>query len=270
MKYLFDCWEKFAFGLRGRKLFLFLDYDGTLAPLEPRPNNAMITDETRSVLAGLSRAPAILLAVVSGRKLDDVKGKVGLDRIIYSGNHGLELSSPKVKFDQLATPGYRTILRKIRDALSSSLARIPGVVVEDKDITLSVHYRMAAPSDIPQVKTIFHEATILDLIRNKIKVKEQKMVLEVWPPVNWDKGKIVNWLLARQELAGDPDGRLPVYVGDDMTDEDAFRALKRRGVTIFVGGGQGRSEAEYYLKDQKEVAELLKLLLELQERRNIE
>ncbi len=264
MKYLFDCWDKLKACLREKSLFLFLDYDGTLAPLMPRPQEAQLPEETRSTLSELSHADKLLLAVVSGRKLEDVKRKVGLARIIYSGNHGLELSSPKVKFEELATPGYLCVLRRIRDDLTARLSGFPGVTFEDKDITFSIHYRTVDPSRIPELKTIFHEATIVYLIRNRIKIKEQNKVLEIWPPVNWDKGKIVKWLLARQELAGDAGDRLPVYVGDDMTDEDAFRALRERGVTIFVRGRPGVSDAEYYLKDQREVGELLKRLLELE------
>lgn len=264
MRYFFDYWDKLKDSFRGKHLFLFLDYDGTLAPLMARPGDALLPDETRMVLKQLSRSPNLLLAVVSGRKLDDVKRKVGLERIIYSGNHGLELDSPKVKFEELARPGYRSMLKRIKADLEHKLSAICGIDIEDKDITLAVHYRNVAPERIAEVKTIFHEATIVYLIKNKIKIKEQKMNLEVWPPVNWDKGKIVNWLLARQELAGDSDAVFPVYVGDDQTDEDAFRALKRRGLTIFVQGRPGDSAADYYLKDQKEVAELLKRLLEME------
>jgi trehalose-phosphatase len=264
MKYFFDAWDKLKDCLKGKHLFLFLDYDGTLAPLMARPAEAVLSEETRVVLQQLSREQNLLLAVVSGRKLDDVKRKVGIDRIIYSGNHGLELSSPRVKFEGLATPGYRTILKKIKAELERTLAGIRGAAVEDKDITLSLHYRTVVPGDIAQVKTLFHEATILYLVRNKIKIKEQNMDLEVWPPVNWDKGKIVNWLLTRQELSADPDSMFPVYVGDDRTDEDAFKALKFRGVTVFVRGRPGESAAEYYLNDQKEVTELLRRMLELE------
>lgn len=264
MRYLFDFWNTLKSRLKDKHLFLFLDYDGTLAPLMPRPNDAVLPEETRLVMSELAAERNLLLAVVSGRKLDDVKRKVGLERIIYSGNHGLELSSPKVKFEELASPGYRSILRKIRDELIGRLSAIPGVVIEDKDITLSVHYRMVDPENIPAVKTLFQEATIVQLIRGKIKIKEQKMLLEIWPPVNWDKGKIVKWLLARQELAADSGDRFPVYVGDDMTDEDAFRALKDTGLTVFVRNRPGDSEADYYLRDQKEVTQLLKRLLEME------
>ncbi|MGE5308128.1 MAG: trehalose-phosphatase [Deltaproteobacteria bacterium] len=263
MKYFFDCWDRLKDGLKDKQLFLFLDYDGTLAPLRARPGEALLPDETRSILQELSHENNLLLAVISGRKIDDVKSKVGLEHIIYSGNHGLELSSPHVKFDGLATPGYLSILRRIKTDLEQRLAPFRNALIEDKDITLSVHYRTVDPRDIPAVKTLFHEATILYLIRNKIKVKEQRMDLEVWPPVNWDKGKIVNWLLARQELAGDRPV-FPVYVGDDLTDEDAFRTLKCRGLTIFVCARPGNSAAEYYLKDQGEVAELLRRFLDME------
>jgi trehalose-phosphatase len=172
-----------------------------------------------------------------------------------------------VTFEELATPGYRRILQGIREDLFRKLPAIRGAVIEDKDITIAIHYRMVDPRQIPALKTIFHEATIVSLIRNKIKIKEHDMAFEVWPPVNWDKGKIVKWLLARQELSGESDGRVPLYIGDDLTDEDAFRALRQEGVTVFVRGSrQGETAAEYYLRDQKEVAQLLERLLELERR----
>jgi len=122
--------------------------------------------------------------------------------------------------------------------------------------------------NIPQVKTIFHETVILYLVRNKIKIKTGKMVLEVRPPSEWDKGKIVLWLLVRQKFALKDKSFVPIYIGDDKTDEDAFKVLKNNGITIFVGKPKP-SYAQYYLKDTNEVKEFLKRILLMQPDKNI-
>ena len=146
--------------------------------------------------------------------------------------------------------------------MEQKISYIRGAFVEDKGLSLSLHYRLVDKKQVPQIKTIFHEAVILYLVRNKIKIKPGKMVLEVRPPAEWDKGKVVLWLLARRNFISGEKNVLPVYIGDDITDEDAFRALKRKGLTVFVGE-PGDSKADYYLKNTEEVVKFLRLISDL-------
>lgn len=264
MKNLFKCWDNLKEKLSNKYIMLFLDYDGTLAPIVNMPQQASVSKEAKGLLSKLSKSHNCKLSIISGRALKDIKNIMGLKGIIYSGNHGLEIEGPKIKFEASVSSGYKATLEQIKEDLKNRLHSIKNVFVEDKGISLSIHYRLVNRKDIPKVKTIFHETTIFYLIRNKIKVKTGKMVLEIRPPHEWDKGKVVMWLLARQQFALNGEAVLPVYLGDDTTDEDAFKALKNRGITIFIGKPKP-SYAKYYLNNTDEVEEFLKRILEIQE-----
>ena len=266
MKNLFRHWDKLKEELSNRYIMLFLDYDGTLTPIVSSPRKALISREAKGILNELSNSPKCKLAIISGRGLKDIINIIGLKGIIYSGNHGLEIKGPKIKFESIVSSRYKAVLEQIKNDLNKKLSSIEGAFVEDKGLSLGLHYRLVDKNNIPQVKTIFHEAVILYLVRNKIKIKTGKMVLEVRPPSEWDKGKVVLWLLARQGFA--LKGFVPIYIGDDKTDEDAFKVLRNKGITIFVGKPKP-SYAQYYLKDTNEVKEFLKRILVMQTDINI-
>lgn len=263
MKNLFRDWDRIKKELSDKYIMLFLDYDGTLTPIVTTPGKAVISREVKELLNRLSKSPMCKLAIISGRALKDIKNIVGLKGIIYSGNHGLEIEGPKIKFKVSILPRHKATLEQIKNDLKKKLSSINGVFIEDKGLSLSLHYRLVNKEKIPQVKTIFHETITLYLARNKIKIKTGKMMLEVRPRLDWDKGKAVLWLLARQKFALREKGFVPIYIGDDKTDEDAFKVLKNKGLTIFVGKPD-RSFAQYYLKDTGEIKGLLKRILEIQ------
>ena len=262
MEYLFSHRNKLKDRLKDKFVLLFLDYDGTLTPIVETPDKAVISKERKDLLDKLSTSSHYRVAIISGRSLNDIKGLVGLKDIIYAGNHGLEIEGPKIKFESHVSLRLKSVIRNIAEELSKRLSSIKGVLIEDKGLTLSIHYRLVDKKNIPQVKTIFHETVILYLVRNKIKIKTGKMVLEVRPSSEWDKGKVVLWLLARQQFALGEKRVFPVYIGDDVTDEDAFKVLKRKGLTVFVGE-PGSSKADYYVKDPEEVTQFLRLILDL-------
>jgi trehalose-phosphatase len=268
MKNLFRHWDNLKKELSDKYIMLFLDYDGTLTPIVSMPDKAFISQEVKELLNKLSKSPKCKLAIISGRALKDIKNIIGLKGNIYSGNHGLEIEGPKIKFEPLVSLRYKAILEQIKNGLNKKLSFINGAFVEDKGLSLSLHYRLVDKEDIPQVKTIFHETIILYLVRNKIKIKTGKMVLEVRPPSEWDKGKIVLWLLARQKFAVKDKNFVPIYIGDDKTDEDAFKVLKNKGITVFVGEPKS-SYAQYYLGDSNEVKEFLKRILVMQTDKSI-
>jgi trehalose-phosphatase len=265
MKYALKELDALKKALEGKRVYLFLDYDGTLAPIAAKPALAAVPRKTMNVLEELAKNRNFQVAVISGRSLKDIKERLGLRNIIYSGNHGLEAQGPDLRFSAPVTLRYKKILGRIKNDLRLNLSRIPGVLLEDKGLSLSLHFRQAAGGDIPAVKAAFHETVKLYKERNKVKLREGKRVLEVLPPVEWDKGKVVLLLLrtARRQLLKKQDGIVPVYIGDDRTDEDAFKALGPRGVTIFVGRPK-RSRARYYVKGPAEAAKLLDRLAALQ------
>jgi len=265
MKNLFRHWDNLRKELSNKYVMLFLDYDGTLTPIVSTPDKAFIAQEIKRILNELSKSLRCKLAIISGRALKDIKNMIGLKRIIYSGNHGLEIEGPKIKFESPVSVRYKAILEQIKKELSLKLANIKGAFVEDKGLSLSIHYRLVDKKQVPLVKTAVHETAIVYLIRSKIKIKSGKKVLEIRPPVEWDKGKVVLWLLARQQFLLGENKIFPIYIGDDTTDEDAFKVLKKKGLTIFVGE-QGNSEAQYYLKTTEEVTECLSRILEIKQK----
>jgi trehalose-phosphatase len=218
----------------------------------------------KNLLTKISQNPRCKLAIVSGRSLKDIKERVGIDGIVYSGNHGLELQGPKIKYNAFVYPGYRMVLEEIKEKLLRDISQIDGALLEDKGFSLTLHYRQVKKELIPKLKTLFHEATAINLVKGKIKVKRGKMIYEIRPPVKWDKGRAVLWLISRWKFILGNENTIPVYVGDDVTDEDAFRAVKGKGLTIFVGGPR-QSQAEYYIKDCEETSEFLEQILQLQQ-----
>lgn len=263
MTYLFSDRKKIERLFRNKFVYLFLDYDGTLTPISETPDRAATPKGTKSILNRLSKEPNIKVAVVSGRSLNDIRKKVGLaGNMIYVGNHGFEIKGPKINFKSPVPVRYRKDLEEIKKKLKRSLSGIKGAIIEDKWFSISLHYRLAAKKDIQRIKTEFYAATIVYEVRNSITVRTGKKMLEIRPPVEWDKGKVVLWLLARRRfvLKNKKINLLPVYIGDDVTDEDAFGALKNRGLTVRVGKLKS-SKALYYLKNTGEVTEFLKEIL---------
>lgn len=262
MRYLFHNLERIKKNLKGKFLFLFLDCDGTLAPISDTPGKAVVPREARILLDLLSHKNNCRIAIISGRNLTDIKKRIGLKDIIYSGNHGFQIEGPKIRHELGIAAGYKEVLRRIKANLENKLSGIKGVFVEDKKLSLALHFRLADKKQLPFVKAAFYESTIFYLAGNKIKLSSGKKILEVRPPVYWDKGRAVLWLLARRQLIPGAKKVFPVYLGDDITDEDAFRALKRKGLTVFVGKSAS-SGADYYLKDTKEVIKFLRLIADL-------
>ncbi|MDD2752221.1 MAG: trehalose-phosphatase [Candidatus Omnitrophica bacterium] len=260
MDYFFAQLDKIEKLLSDKFILLLLDFDGTLTPIAKTPQDAVISKETKELLQKLSLASYCKIGIISGRSLEDLKNTVGLKGIIYSGNHGLEIQGPKIRFESRVSPGLKLAIRKIAQGLRKELAGINGALIEDKGLTLSVHYRLVDKQDLPVFKKIIAQVVHPYRAGDKIKIDSGKKVYEIKPPVQWDKGKVVLWLMARQQFSEGEIKVLPVYIGDDATDEDAFKALKRKGLTIVVGN-PNNSAADYYLKDAQEVIKFLRLVL---------
>lgn len=266
MDYLFNNPAKIEELLHNKFILLMLDYDGTLTPITGVPHKAAIPQETRELLQKLSKNYNCKISIISGRSLKDIKNMVGIQDIIYAGNHGFEIEGPKIKFESQVPPKFKSAIRNIAKELSERLSGIKGIIVEDKVLSLSIHYRLAGEKDIPELEKTISEVTGSSDVRDKIKVNLGKKVYEIKPNLKWDKGKIALWLLARQQFVMGENEVLPVYIGDDVTDEDAFKALKKQGLTIFVGV-PGDSKANYYLKNTEEVIRFLRLISQLKSSR---
>jgi trehalose-phosphatase len=255
MSSLWSAWPRLKPILEAkRRKVLFLDFDGTLAPIERTPDRACCPEPTLRLLGELSRRADCWLVIISGRSLGDLRRRLRLRRAWFVGNHGLEMSGRGLRTPERARQArqLKALLFVIVEKLRSDVGFLPGVIVEDKGFTVSVHYRNLPPECLPALTQAFH------YFRRRYRGqpllwRRGKMVYEVVPDVRWDKGE------AAAYVASHWPGALPIAIGDDRTDEDMFRALKRRGVTVRVGYDK-KSAADYYLKSQKDVHVLLERL----------
>ncbi|MBU0574004.1 MAG: trehalose-phosphatase [Candidatus Margulisbacteria bacterium] len=237
-----------------KKYFLLLDFDGTLTPIVSRPRLAKLSAGRKNVLTKLAKRKDLAVAIVSGRELDDLKRRVGLKDVIYIGNHGFQIEAGNRLVVHPIARKSQKLMERVYKELKAAM-NIAGVIIENKKYTLSVHYRRVKPGETGRVKRIFQKVTRPYLANKKIKVTGGKKVFEVRPNVVWDKGKAVAWLLERYNKGN----AIPVYIGDDTTDEDAFRYLNDKGETILVG--RKKTLARRRLASIEAVYKLLKELL---------
>ena len=234
---------------------LLLDYDGTITPIVKRPELAILPSDMGRLLGSLTRH--FKVAIISGRSLIEVKKLVGLRRVYYVGNHGLEISGPKVRIVKHEAKRARPIIAEVHRKLQKKTMMIEGVIVEDKGLTASVHYRLVKKDNLKNLKKIFEWIVKPHLDSGEIRVTKGKKVFEIRPNIEWDKGKAILWIIDTI----DPERKLiPVYIGDDQTDEDAFSALKSRGITILVSGKPKKSYAKFFLRNVDEVKTFLRKL----------
>ncbi len=255
-------WSEVKPRLASGRLAVFLDFDGTLAPIVRQPGQAAISPCLRRTLSRLSACPGVRVGVVSGRSLTDLKKRVRLRKIAYAGNHGLEIEGTGFRFRLRTPPDYPRTLARVRVSIAGLPSVFPGTEIEDKGLTLSFHYRRANRLIVPEAVAAFRRA--VRPYQNRLQIRTGKRILEIRPPAPWGKGEAVLWLLSNQVWLP---GRMPttaVYIGDDRTDEDAFRALRDDGVTIRVGRSV-RSAARYTIDDTESTARFLDRLVRLRE-----
>ena len=232
-----------------------LDYDGTLTPIVRRPQDAYLSAEMRRVLSAVSSL--IKVAVISGRDLEELRGFVNLDNIIYCGSHGFQISGPnslKMELDKAAAS--KEALAQTEKNLRDLLGTIDGVIIDTKKFGLSVHYRLVKPELIEQVKNSVRETAAAC---PELKITYGKMVVDLRPAVMWDKGMAVGWIA--DALFDNRDNVHPLYIGDDLTDEDAFCELHGWGSAILVGDHGEATFANYSLQSPGEVQLFLERLI---------
>lgn len=246
----------------GRSPILLLsDFDGTLCEFRNDPESVQLAESRRAALSTLARRPALCVGIVSGRRAADIRGRAALDGpVYYAGLHGMEILGPDGGFtvDQLAA--YRDRLQELRATLAAAVRHLDGVFLEDKDLSVALHVRAAAPADRARAEETFWTLASPALEAGRARVQRGHCVFELLPDIAWNKGNAVRW------IEGDATRRLgapmrTVYLGDDRTDEHAFEAVGDRGVTVIVG--RAPSAAAHRLPDPAAVEQLLDRLVSL-------
>ncbi|KAK9994193.1 hypothetical protein SO802_023896 [Lithocarpus litseifolius] len=269
--------EQIANHAKGKRIALFLDYDGTLSPIVDNPDCAFMSDAMRAAVKKVAKY--FPTAIISGRSRDKVYDFVGLTELYYAGSHGMDIMGPvrqsisgdhpncirstdeQGKEVSLFQPAgeFLPMIDEVFRSLVESTKDIIGAKVENNKFCVSVHYRNVDEKNWNAVAQC-----VDDVLKDypRLRLTHGRKVLEVRPVINWDKGKAVTFLLESLGLS-DCDDVLPIYVGDDRTDEDAFKVLREgnQGYGILVSSAPKESIADYSLRDPSEVMEFLKSLV---------
>ena len=234
-----------------RQPAVFLDYDGTLTPIVDHPDDAVLDDAMRGVLDRLRRLCPV--AIVSGRDLADVRERVAVSGTWYAGSHGFDIAGPdgeRGSYQEGAD--YLPALGAAETALHESLDAVEGCLVERKRFSLAIHYRRVPDASFDTVRAAVERVHDMQA---ELRLSHGKKLFELQPDIDWDKGRALEWLMRRLGLSSTD--HVVVYIGDDVTDEDAFRALERDGVGIVVSAVPVCTRAAYRLEDPAAVRRFL-------------
>ena len=237
--------------LKQKRVLLLLDFDGTLCPLVSHANRARLTSARRKLLRELAIEPRYL-AVISGRSLTDLQKRVALRGITYCGSFGLEMRGPKWKFLHPRVPAFENKLKILRNNLSTLLRDIPGIHIEGKKWSLTLHYRNVPNRYLPLWRARMASFRRQGGLRDFRQIQGDR-AREIFPDVGWDKGDAALLLWHRM------DKPYLLAIGNDSADEDMFRVIRRKGSAIRVGRKNG-SWAPYYLRDVKQIYRFLEEL----------
>ncbi len=248
--------------LRVRTPAILLDFDGTLANIVPDPDAATLPDGTGAALRRL--AAACPVAVISGRDLTDVQARIGIPGIRYAGSYGSELAGPHgERYDDPDAVAAIALLAQVSRRLEHRLRAIPGVVVEHRRFVVTVHWRAAPPECVEDVTTAVAE---IAGAQDRLRILRGRRVFEVISARAPDKGAALRRIL---DQITEPQALVPIYFGDDPTDEDAFDALADKGIGIVVRSEEAddrRSAAHFAVNSPEQVRDVLIRLADLLDR----
>ena len=250
----------------GKRLVVFLDYDGTLTPIVSRPDAAVMSAPMRQTLREL--AEHCIVAIVTGRSMSKIVDFVNLDELYYAGSHGFDIRGPSgSSVRHQVADDMRPAMEETMDALARRVAHVAGAELEDNYMSVSVHYRAVAEDQVADVEDSV-DSYVSEASHPLVK-HHGKKVFELRPKVDWNKGHAVVWLAKYMAttLGCAPDDLVPVYIGDDVSDEDAFTALAKmpQCITVKVSATPAPTRAHFRIRDPSEVRQFLRRLTELAE-----
>ncbi|XP_052184508.1 probable trehalose-phosphate phosphatase D isoform X2 [Diospyros lotus] len=248
------CFKGMMSTAKGKKIIVFLDYDGTLSPIVNDPDRAFMSDRMRSAVHEVARR--FPTAIISGRSRDKVYEFVQLDEVYYAGSHGLDIRGPPLQLKSYdAKYQTRALDKKMLKEFEKKTSEIQGVVIEDNRFSISVHYRHVQEKDYGILQEAVH--SVLAKYPCFHLTKGLK-VLEIRPSIKWNKGHALEYLLDTLGFTSSSNF-LPVYIGDDQTDEDAFKVLQSKGLgfPIIVSSIPRHTMASHSLHDPSEVLSFL-------------
>mmetsp|Transcript_1834 Transcript_1834/g.2506 ORF Transcript_1834/g.2506 Transcript_1834/m.2506 type:complete len:324 (+) Transcript_1834:243-1214(+) len=255
-----DKFEEVQNAISNKQLIIFLDYDGTLTPIVSDPDQAIISDENREILTSVKET--FTTNIVSGRAVDKVSGFLNLEGLLFAGSHGFDIRGSSrgqdVKYEVAAE--YLPSLGTLRDVMKEKLSHVEGAYVEDNVYSVTIHYRNCDAQHVPEMKRILDAEK--EAYEN-IVITEGKKVFELRPNFVWHKGEAVKWILESQNFTGEE--FCAIYIGDDKTDEDAFKVLQEYphldGIGILVSEENRDSFATFSLRNPTEVGTFLSRLV---------
>lgn len=212
----------------GRHLVILLDFDGTLCDFEPDPQAVLFPAALRDVIIGLQQRATV--GVVSGRRLSDVRARVGIEGAVFAGLHGLEIEGLGEQFVHPDVEKARAAVTEVSEGLRALAASLPGAFVEEKGASVALHYRQTDLAGQRVVVESFGTLAAPLIERGLLRLMRGSYVLELLPNIDWNKGHAVQWILDRVEQQKGP--AFVVYVGDDVTDQDALKAVQGEGLAI--------------------------------------
>ncbi|NOR57259.1 MAG: trehalose-phosphatase, partial [Sulfurimonas sp.] len=254
--------KKIESKFKDKEIVIFFDYDGTVTPIVSHPKDAQLSEEMKNTLIKLSNQ--CTLAVISGRGLNDIKSLVGIKGIHYAGSHGYEIEGPSIKMEHEPALKFVKIFDTLEKELRKELDDVKGALVERKKFSIALHYRNVSEGEAYLVENAADE-----VVKKHPNVRKSygKKVYELQPDLEWNKGKALEWLM--EALHIEKKGSMIFYIGDDITDEDAFSAIKTYGTGILVGSDNRNTGAQYKLSDTDQTLHFLEILSSSVEQGNI-
>lgn len=247
--------------LKSRSIFLFLDYDGTLVSFKDRPTDVTTPRKVKNIINKLIKNPKMMVIIVTGRSLIDIKKLMNMNGLSFIALHGLQIETTSgFQFFWEQADQARLLIKRIKEHMILGLEKEKGAFIEDKELTVVLHYRLLPTNRIQNILHKFKEVVNCYDTNKILEIIHGNKVIEARPK-GWNKGKAIEMFLTQHAEKQDV---LPIYIGDDVTDEDAFEFLGKKGISIYVSNlSKRKTAAQYWVKNPDDVFFFLQSLSQL-------